>query len=37
VWGQYRVHVMDVNGDDKADLVLHWNSSPHQVYVGLAK
>lgn len=37
VWGQYRVHVADVNGDAKADVVLHWNASPHQVYVALAK
>lgn len=37
VWGQYRVHVADVNGDDKADVILHWNASPHQVFVGLAK
>lgn len=37
VWGQYDVEVRDVNGDNKADLVLHWNSSPHQVYVALAK
>lgn len=36
-WGQFRVHMADVNGDDKADLVLHWNASPHQIYVGLAK
>lgn len=37
VWGQYRVHVTDVNDDGKSDLVLHWNSSPHQIYVALAK
>lgn len=36
-WGQFRVHVADVNGDNKSDLVLHWNASPHQVYVALAK
>lgn len=37
VWGQYEVVVRDVNGDNKADLLFHWNSSPHQVYVALAK
>lgn len=37
VWGQYEVELLDVNGDDKADLVLHWQSSPHQVFVALAK
>ncbi|MGD2045873.1 MAG: FG-GAP-like repeat-containing protein [Gemmatimonadota bacterium] len=37
VWGQYKVVATDVNGDDKTDLVLHWNSSPHRVYVALAK
>ena len=37
VWGQYEVEVMDVNGDNKADLVIHWSSSPHQVFVALAK
>jgi hypothetical protein len=29
--------IPDVNGDKKADLVLHWNTSPHQIYVALAK
>ncbi|MEM7415100.1 MAG: FG-GAP-like repeat-containing protein [Gemmatimonadota bacterium] len=37
VWGQYDVEVRDLNGDNKADLVLHWASSPHQVFVALAK
>lgn len=37
VWGQYEVEVLDLNGDDKADLVLHWQSNPHQVFVALAK
>ena len=37
VWAQYQVEVTDVNGDNKADVVLHWSTSPHQIYVGLAK
>lgn len=37
VWGQYEVEVRDLNGDNKADLILHWASSPHQVFVALAK
>ena len=37
VWGQFRVHVADVNADNKDDVLLYWNSSPFQVYVGLAK
>lgn len=37
VWGQYAVHVADVNGDGKTDVILHWNTSPHRVYVGLAR
>jgi hypothetical protein len=36
-WGQFKVRVSDVNGDDKADLVLHWYTSPYRVYVALAK
>lgn len=36
-WGQFDVELADVNGDNKADLVIHWNSSPHQIYVALAK
>jgi len=36
-WGQFRVHLTDVNGDGKADVVLHWNTGPHQIHVGLAK
>ena len=36
-WGQYEVEVLDVNGDGKADLLMHWNSSPHHIYVALAK
>jgi hypothetical protein len=37
IWAQYDVEFVDVNGDNKRDVVIHWNSSPHQVYVVLAK
>lgn len=37
IWAQYDVDFVDVNGDNKRDVVIHWNSSPHQVYVVLAK
>ncbi len=36
-WAQYEVEVRDINGDFKADVILHWDSSPHQVFVALAK
>lgn len=36
-WGQYEVHVMDVNGDHKVDVVIHHNATPHRIYVALAK
>lgn len=36
-WGQFRVHMTDVDGDGKSDLLLHWATSPHQVFVALAK
>ena len=26
-----------LDGDNKADLVIHWNTSPHNIYTALAK
>jgi hypothetical protein len=38
-WGPYRMHVADVNGDGRDDLVWNVNNdtSPNRVYVGLAR
>lgn len=36
-WNQYRVFLAYVNADNKADLILSWNTDPHNIYVALAK